>query len=726
MEKLFRCLKRAAAAVFGCVVIAGCATVPPPEKQEASVEQRMAADVEFLAQPALKGRESGTHGAHLAREFIKARFKSCGLVPWGNASDYELSFGYGKNIIGVLPGSDTNVANEIVLLSAHYDHEGKKHGKIYPGAADNASGVAALLEAARELSRQRPQRTVAFAAFDSEERMMLGSFAFANRKDVADARIVGVVNMDMLGRDFLDVVRHSLFVAGTESYPDLRRQVRGLGTNAGIRVLPIGTDLVGPRSDHVAFESRGVPCLFFSCGSYRDYHQPTDTPDKLNYADIERSSRVVIDTVRDLAGAGRVPESNGADFNAEELQTLSTVLSEAAAGAARAGIRKADVEQFQKLEATARERLNSGHYDRDAREQFAAEAVGTLTPYLLPFGNSGNLSGPQREQTAAMMEMMQAIYFNYRKEVVEGYRQLVAQLLQYRPGAFRGMPGFHYEIYQIAERDIRMTDRGNGRWELNAFALPTTLDANIKTSPFLIKRFSGGISFNLDVIDCAGPRDQIADFCLLELRAQQTNAMRFEQEKKLLGAATGAAVDGNYPELLAKRLERGGFDDEGGWIASCALSGNPNLMGIALAADALDRDGRIHQAACKLIVDRSVRLDVRAAAIRCAARKPDRDTMLACCAVLGDVDPLFRWEYYPWCSDDYVFADRPVIKLMRSLAKSDQFTPVPGPRTIGTLAKAQLMKASGKDFGADEEKWRRWIDTHFGTGSHRDRLSALR
>jgi len=221
-------------------------------------KQALIAHVRFLADPALKGRKPKTAGSRAARRYIEARFKECGLVPWRDAKGYELPFGYGINVVGVLPGLDPNLKEQLVIVSAHYDHLGKTQGKIYAGAGDNASGVGAMLEVAREMasSAERPRRSVAFVAFDCEEMMLLGSFAFSCRPDVEHAKIAAVVNMDMLGRNLLDVVRQTIFIAGTEQYPQLRERVRGFGTNAGIRVLPLGTDLVGPRSDHATPEGR--------------------------------------------------------------------------------------------------------------------------------------------------------------------------------------------------------------------------------------------------------------------------------------------------------------------------------------------------------------------------------------------------------------------------------------------------------------------------------------
>src|SRR6266853_1723591 len=124
----------------------------------ATEREQLIAHVRFLSQPALKGRKPGTIGSRFARHYIERRFEAYGLVPWTKGKGYELSFGYGKNVVALLPGSDPNLANEIVLVSAHYDHLGRDgKGRICPGAADNASGVAALLETARQLSSRQPR-----------------------------------------------------------------------------------------------------------------------------------------------------------------------------------------------------------------------------------------------------------------------------------------------------------------------------------------------------------------------------------------------------------------------------------------------------------------------------------------------------------------------------------------------------------------------------------------
>ena len=150
---------------------------------------------------------------------MKTRLQAYGLVPWPGAKDYEQSFGFGTNVIGVLPGSDPDLSDEFVILAAHYDHVGKTKKGVLLGACDNASGVAALLEIAEHfsLAKEKPKRSICFASFDCEEWMLLGALMFSCQEDFEKQKIAAVVNIDMLGRDFLDVVEDSLFVAGTEN-----------------------------------------------------------------------------------------------------------------------------------------------------------------------------------------------------------------------------------------------------------------------------------------------------------------------------------------------------------------------------------------------------------------------------------------------------------------------------------------------------------------------------
>src|SRR5437868_2383629 len=110
------------------IVLSGCIHVPSVQETGGAGEE-IFSHVEFLAQHRLKGRKPGTFGSRAARQYIEARFKAYGLIPWEKATSYEIGFNYGRNIVAMLPGSDPELSKEIVLISAHYDHLGKdSHG----------------------------------------------------------------------------------------------------------------------------------------------------------------------------------------------------------------------------------------------------------------------------------------------------------------------------------------------------------------------------------------------------------------------------------------------------------------------------------------------------------------------------------------------------------------------------------------------------------------------
>ena len=740
--------------LVGLAVLTGCVSVPSSNRAASGAvsEEELASHVQFLAQPELKGRRPRTRGSALARQYITARFAGAGLVPWGAERSYELSFVYGKNVVGVLPGSDPNLASEIVLLSAHYDHLGKHDGKISPGAADNASGVAALLEIAQTLSRERPKRTVAFAAFDCEEQMLLGSFAFTCREDVANAKIVSVVNVDMLGRSFLDAVTNTILVAGTEKYPTIRDEVSRSARAAKLRVLPIGSELIGPRSDHVAFQARNVPCLFFTCGTFPDYHKPGDTADKINYNELQRSTEVILETARSLADAEEVPTAIGPELDIEEVRTLTTLLPEVIAhmdamvsreeqkpappppktGAAkvdsvikpfRSVIRSLERAELRHLEMAAQEILSTGQYDRKAREALAVEAAGTLAPYLGDVGS--DLGKEENEESVTFMKYLQLFYLNYGREMMEGYKQLVEQLLKYRPNPFRGMPRFEREVYDIPDGDIQIREVRPGVFALNALGFHFSLSAECRSSKWFIKTFSGEFSASVAGIDCEGSREQIADYCLLLLRKEQTNAVRSAALRKVYRTITGN--DGTYDYLLEERLREGGFGNETEWILACISSDSPELALEAIKIAAPGHEEQVRRAACRIMLERTIRADLRTSGLRLAAKHgaKDRRTLLAFCDVLDDDRAASDPESMPRFREDYPFAERQAVRISKTVIERQMKRSPNASKSFGDLAHRELKKLTQKDFGKDANQWRDWIRQIATMDESRKRFSAV-
>ncbi|MCA2976925.1 MAG: M20/M25/M40 family metallo-hydrolase [Myxococcaceae bacterium] len=198
------------------------------------------------------------------------------------------------NVVARRPGATPGQA---VIVGAHLDHLGfgGPHSLApdstapHPGADDNASGVATLLEVARQVASapQAPPRDVVFAAFSAEEAGVLGSSALVAAKPAWLQGAWAMLNLDMVGRLRLN----ELSVLGAESAPEWRGLVDGACQAARVRCAASG-DGYGP-SDHVSFYAAGVPVLHFFTGAHGDYHKPSDTPDKVNAIGALKVSEII-------------------------------------------------------------------------------------------------------------------------------------------------------------------------------------------------------------------------------------------------------------------------------------------------------------------------------------------------------------------------------------------------------------------------------------------------
>ena len=216
---------RPAAAGFATVPQATAVQAPSAAPVRVDADTQMQ-DLRALASPELQGRLTGTAGSRRAQALILERFKQLKLQPLNGSFQQKFSFTQARrggkeefpeatNLIAVLPG--TAEPQSFVVVSAHYDHLGVREGQTYPGADDNASGVAAMLAIARWFAAHPPSKSLLFVAFDAEEEGLQGSKHFVAKPPVDLKRITVVVNMDMVGRGDAG----TLFVAGTHHYPSL-------------------------------------------------------------------------------------------------------------------------------------------------------------------------------------------------------------------------------------------------------------------------------------------------------------------------------------------------------------------------------------------------------------------------------------------------------------------------------------------------------------------------
>jgi hypothetical protein len=212
------------------------------------------------------------------------------------------------NVIGVLEGSDPVAKKEVIVIGAHYDHLGRggsgslaqRSGEIHHGADDNASGTAGVIELARLFTSQRPRpkRTIVFVGFGGEEEGLLGSNYYVNHPFLPLANTVAMINMDMIGR----MKDRKLVIGGVGTAKEWRDIIaKGTADSSRSFSLTLNEDGYGP-SDHSSFYGKQVPVLFFWTGTHADYHKPSDTFEKINYADEARILNLVAYIVRDVDG----------------------------------------------------------------------------------------------------------------------------------------------------------------------------------------------------------------------------------------------------------------------------------------------------------------------------------------------------------------------------------------------------------------------------------------
>lgn len=272
--------------------------------------ERLMGTVATLADPKLEGRAAGSPGGLAARAWIVERFKAIGLQPVSGAYLHPFTYtrmtmsgrqeGEGANVLGMCVGSDPKLP--FFVVSAHYDHLGIRDGQVYPGADDDASGVAVTLEIAAYCQHTPFRHSIVFAAFDAEERGLQGAKAFMVKPPVPQERIALDVNLDMVSRND----KREIFVAGTYHYPDLKPPLEEIAKRAPITVLfghdkPVavagGVEDWTNQSDHGPFHAAKIPFVYFGVEDHADYHKPTDTADKINRGFFVDVAETILDAV---------------------------------------------------------------------------------------------------------------------------------------------------------------------------------------------------------------------------------------------------------------------------------------------------------------------------------------------------------------------------------------------------------------------------------------------
>jgi Zn-dependent M28 family amino/carboxypeptidase len=304
-----------------------CGPTPPPVEPTPAIEPaEICATIAAIAADSMEGRGAGTPTEARAAAYIAARFTALGLEPPGAAYLQPFQFSArvlrdphadphadpipgdsaltSANVVGILRGTDPELAEEAVVVGAHYDHLGwGGHGgslepgthAIHNGADDNASGVAGILELAGHFAANPPRRTLVFVAFGAEELGTIGSQRYVREPAWPLDRTVTMVNLDMVGR-----LRERLTVQGTGSSPAWPALLDSLAALPDAPELARVPDGVGP-SDHASFYVARVPVLFFFTGAHDDYHRPGDDVERIDGHGEARVLAIAAAAIRSVA-----------------------------------------------------------------------------------------------------------------------------------------------------------------------------------------------------------------------------------------------------------------------------------------------------------------------------------------------------------------------------------------------------------------------------------------
>jgi len=307
---LARLKKLEAAQVAGVIVLEDA--LRPLQREEGPV--KVGLPVVGMTVASLSGA-CGDVGAQL--QAIKDSGKPAGAT--GTTSTFSLNLKLRRdeaqvpNVIAEIPGRDPKLRKEYIALGAHMDHlgMGERHsmggaearGLVHPGADDNASGTAMVVELARELKKARPKRSILLLHFAGEEEGLLGSQYWVQHPTLPLDSVKFMLNFDMVGR--LDLKAPKLMMGGLGAPMSAVEAAQKLAPKNFTVSADVGASVGG--SDHMSFSQAKIPTFFFFTGIHGDYHRPTDTANLINYAGMVKLVAFGRTVALDLANAATLP-----------------------------------------------------------------------------------------------------------------------------------------------------------------------------------------------------------------------------------------------------------------------------------------------------------------------------------------------------------------------------------------------------------------------------------
>jgi hypothetical protein len=328
----------AAAPLLSSAAAPDPATAPLLERISAS---SMRGNLSFLASDALEGRGTPSRGLDIAAEYIAAQFRRAGLEPLGDDGYFQTADWTQidprrpktapavapepvkvRNVVGILRGSDPVLKDSYILVTAHYDHLGKKDGagdQIFNGANDDGSGTVSVIELANAFAANgvRPKRSIVFMTVFGEEHGLVGSRYYGAHPLVPIAKTVAGINLEQVGRtDDSEGPQKMAFAVTGFDFSDVGATLRQAGEATGVAVTKhaVNSDKYFAYSDNQALADQGIPSHTVSVAyDFPDYHKATDSWDKIDYENMAAVDRTVALALWQIANNPQTPKWNAAN-----------------------------------------------------------------------------------------------------------------------------------------------------------------------------------------------------------------------------------------------------------------------------------------------------------------------------------------------------------------------------------------------------------------------------
>jgi hypothetical protein len=324
--------------LVSAAAIGGCASAPTVQVADTEIGAQMRADLSYLAGRPLLGRLAGTPGNDSAAAFIARRYLTLGLQPVFRSSSCQTTSNCEhtflqtfllsqmtrarldvrvrdrtQNVAGLVPGTDSVLSRQYIIVGAHYDHIGQSSvyaldsssfRQTHLGADDNGSGTVAVLELARRLAANPARRSVIFANFSAEELGLIGSSYFVQNSPVPLADVITMVNLDMVGR--LRDDRLVLYTGVAEER--FREIVDSVGRNAPPLTFHYSWQRAGDEaSDQLSFDDLHIPVFSPFTEKHADYHRAGDVVERINFRGVEKVVDLTERVIRALADGNDRP-----------------------------------------------------------------------------------------------------------------------------------------------------------------------------------------------------------------------------------------------------------------------------------------------------------------------------------------------------------------------------------------------------------------------------------